>query len=78
TLQRLWARSLVWAAGVRVALHGAEHAQAGRQILVGNHVSGYDVRAGAAAVPRARFVAKQEVRRIPLVGPAAAAAGHVY
>ncbi|MEA3246466.1 MAG: lysophospholipid acyltransferase family protein [Gemmatimonadota bacterium] len=78
TLQRTWARLLVWAAGVRVALHGAEHAQAGRQILVGNHVSWYDVLAVAAAVPRARFVAKQEVRRIPLVGPAAQAAGHVY
>lgn len=78
TLQRTWARLLVWAAGVRVTLHGAEHARAGRQILVGNHVSWYDVLAVAAAVPRARFVAKQEVRRIPLVGLAAQAAGHVY
>ncbi len=78
TMQRVWARLLVWAAGVRVTLHGAEHARAGRQILVGNHVSWYDVLAVAAVVPRARFVAKQEVRRIPLVGPAAAAAGHVY
>lgn len=78
TLQVAWARMLVWAAGVRITVHGAEHARAGRQILVGNHVSWYDVLAVAAAVPRARFVAKREVRRIPLVGAAAAAAGHVY
>jgi 1-acyl-sn-glycerol-3-phosphate acyltransferase len=78
TMQLAWARILVRAAGVRVTLHGAEHARAGRQILVGNHVSWYDVLAVAAVVPRARFVAKQEVRRIPLVGPAAAVAGHVY
>lgn len=78
TLQRMWARMIVWAAGVRVVLHGTEYASGERQILVGNHVSWFDVLAVAAAVPRARFVAKREVRRIPLVGPAAAAAGHVY
>ncbi|MCC7194784.1 MAG: 1-acyl-sn-glycerol-3-phosphate acyltransferase [Gemmatimonadaceae bacterium] len=77
-MQQAWARGLVWAAGVRVVLHNAEYARAGRQILVGNHVSWYDVLAVAAAIPRARFVAKREVRRIPLVGSAAAAAGHVY
>jgi 1-acyl-sn-glycerol-3-phosphate acyltransferase len=78
TLQRLWARSFVWAAGVRVIVHGAEHARAGKQIIVGNHVSWYDVFALAAAIPRCRFVAKREVKRIPLIGPAAEAAGHVY
>ena len=78
TLQQAWARIIVWAAGVRVVVHGAEHASAGRQILVGNHVSWFDVLCIAAAVPRARFVAKREVRRIPLIGPAAGAAGHVY
>ncbi len=77
-LQRTWARMIVWAAGVRVVVHGIEHARAGKQILVGNHVSWFDVLALAAAIPRCRFVAKREVRRIPLVGPAAGAAGHVY
>ncbi|HVZ47468.1 MAG TPA: lysophospholipid acyltransferase family protein [Gemmatimonadaceae bacterium] len=78
TMQRLWARMIVWAAGIRVVAHGAEHASAGKQIIVGNHVSWFDVLAVAAAIPRARFVAKREVRNIPLVGPAAGAAGHVY
>jgi len=77
-MQRTWARMIIWAAGVKVVVHGIEHARAGKQILVGNHVSWFDVLALAAAIPRCRFVAKREVRRIPLVGPAAGAAGHVY
>lgn len=77
-MQRLWARAILWGSGVRVVVHGAEHTRTGRPIVVGNHVSWFDVLAVAAVLPRARFVAKQEVRRIPLVGPAAAAAGHVY
>ena len=40
--------------------------------------SSRDVLALAAAVPRVRFVAKREVKYIPLVGAAAGAAGHVY
>lgn len=77
-LQRTWARCIVWAAGVRVVLHGAEHASADSQILVANHVSWFDVLILTAAVPRVRFVAKREVRRMPLIGAAAEAAGHVY
>jgi 1-acyl-sn-glycerol-3-phosphate acyltransferase len=78
TLQRTWARAIVWAAGVRVVLHGAEHLGDGKVVLVGNHVSWFDVFALCAALPRCRFVAKQEIRKIPLVGPAAGHAGHVY
>jgi 1-acyl-sn-glycerol-3-phosphate acyltransferase len=78
TLQRTWARLIVWAAGVKIVLHGHEHLSAGQLIIVGNHVSWFDVFCVAAAIPRCRFVAKAEVRRIPLVGAAAAAAGHVY
>ncbi|MDA1081981.1 MAG: lysophospholipid acyltransferase family protein [Gemmatimonadetes bacterium] len=77
-LQRSWARLIIWAAGVKVVLHGEEHIRTGKQIIVGNHVSLFDVLALCAAVPRCRFVAKHEIRRIPIVGPAAGAAGHVY
>lgn len=76
--QRTWARLIVWGAGVKIVLHGREHLSGGREIIVGNHVSWFDVFAVAAAIPRCRFVAKSEVRRIPFIGPAAAAAGHVY
>jgi 1-acyl-sn-glycerol-3-phosphate acyltransferase len=76
--QRCWAAMIVWGAGVRVVVHGAEHVQGGKRILVGNHVSWFDVLTLCATLPRCRFVAKQEVRKIPLVGPAAGHAGHVY
>jgi 1-acyl-sn-glycerol-3-phosphate acyltransferase len=78
TMQQTWARLIIWASGVKVVLHGIEHASAGKQIIVGNHVSWFDVFALSAALPRCRFVAKQQVRKIPLIGPAAGAAGHVY
>lgn len=78
TLQRTWARMIAWAAGLRVVVHGLEHASAGKQVLVGNHVSWFDVIALCAAIPRCRFVAKREVGRVPIIGPAARTAGHVY
>ena len=78
TMQQTWARLIVWSAGVKIVLHGADHATGGKRILVGNHVSWFDVFCLAAALSRCRFVAKEEVRKIPLVGPAAAHAGHVY
>lgn len=76
--QQTWARLIVWAAGIRTVVHGVEHISSGRDIIVGNHVSWFDVLCLSAVLPRCRFVAKQEVRKIPLVGPAAGAAGHVY
>lgn len=78
TLQRWWARMIIWGAGVKVVVHGHEHLSDGQQIIVGNHVSWFDVFCVAAAIPRCRFVAKAEVRRIPLIGRAAGTAGHVY
>jgi len=78
TMQQTWARLIIWGSGVKVVLHGLQHATSGKQIIVGNHVSWFDVFSLAAALPRCRFVAKQEVRKIPLIGRAAGAAGHVY
>lgn len=77
-VQNAWARAIVWAAGVKVVVHGAEHVRGEQRIIVGNHVSWFDVFALASVMPRCRFVAKREVRSIPLVGPAAGIAGHVY
>lgn len=49
----------------------------GRALLVANHVSWLDVLAVLAVSP-ARMLAKREVRRWPLVGALAAAAGTVF
>lgn len=70
-IPRWWARTLLWAAGVSVRVHGAEWARGGApRIFVGNHVSWFDVLASAAALPRGKYVAKAELFRIPVFGQA--------
>jgi 1-acyl-sn-glycerol-3-phosphate acyltransferase len=78
-IPRWWARWLLWSCGVRVEVQGLEHLSPDRaQIIVANHVSWFDVLALAARTPkRYRFVAKQELARIPLFGHAWQAAGHI-
>jgi 1-acyl-sn-glycerol-3-phosphate acyltransferase len=76
----IWARALLRAAGVRVRVVGAdrlvESARSPR-IFASNHVSWFDVFVLASLVPRFAFVAKIELLRIPIFGPAARAVGTV-
>jgi 1-acyl-sn-glycerol-3-phosphate acyltransferase len=75
----LWAKSVLVVGGVRVKEHGLEHRPRGKGALyISNHVSWFDVFALAAVVPRATFVAKRELRRLPVFGAGAAAAGIVF
>jgi 1-acyl-sn-glycerol-3-phosphate acyltransferase len=78
-LARTWARWVLWASGTRVRIEGAEHIRTDKpKIIVSNHQSWYDVFALAANIPGPyRFVAKQELARIPLFGHAWRAAGHI-
>ena len=74
-----WARVACWAAGVRIVVHddaGIEQREG--MVYIANHVSWFDVFALAATLPRYSFVAKSELRRIPVFGAAAAAAGIVF
>lgn len=76
---RTWARSLIRAGGVRVVLHGAEHIQRERgAVYASNHVSWFDIFAIASVLPRYTFVAKAELRRIPIFGWGAEGAGVVF
>ncbi len=75
---RWWARGVLWASGVRVVMHGAEHQRGGNHVIVANHVSWFDVLALAAVLTRVKFVAKAELSRIPLFGRAIRAAGMVF
>jgi 1-acyl-sn-glycerol-3-phosphate acyltransferase len=75
---RNWAASIIRTAGVRVVIHGAGNLPAGGAVCICNHVSWFDVFAVASTLPRATFVAKQELRKIPMFGPAAEAAGIVF
>ncbi len=84
---RRWARLLLWITGVRLRVSGRELPEAlactgveawsqGRLVLA-NHVSWLDIFAIDAALP-ARFIAKAEIGRWPLVGWMVTAAGTLY
>lgn len=79
-IPRLWARWQLWAAAVHVHVEGLEWIRPDRpQVIVSNHESWYDVFALMATVPkRYRLVAKAELRKIPLFGPACRAVGNVW
>jgi 1-acyl-sn-glycerol-3-phosphate acyltransferase len=73
-----WARWVLWGAGTPVLIDGAERIPPGPVVYASNHSSMFDIWALAAALPGSiRFVAKQELARIPLLGWAMQAAGHV-
>lgn len=74
---RVWARLLLAAAGARVVIHGDQYRRGDRHIFVGNHVSWFDVFAMAAHLRWFKFVAKAELFRIPLFGPAMRHAGMI-
>lgn len=76
---RTWARTICRVAGARVVLHGAEHIERTRgTVYVSNHVSWFDIFAIASVLPRYTFVAKAELRRIPIFGWGAEGAGVVF
>jgi len=76
---RLWARSIDWAAGVRVRVHGVEHLEGLHgAVFIANHVSWFDISALASEVPWCSFIAKSELRRIPLFGFAAQCVGIIF
>ena len=78
-VQWFWARSLTAAGGVRRRIHGAEHIQRDAAcVYVANHVSWYDVFVLASVLPRWSFVAKAELRKIPIFGRGAEAVGTVF
>jgi 1-acyl-sn-glycerol-3-phosphate acyltransferase len=79
-IHRNWARSVLGAAGVRIEAKGLEHVHEGRAyVFVSNHQSFFDVWTMMATLPASiRFVAKQELARIPIFAAACRAAGHVF
>jgi 1-acyl-sn-glycerol-3-phosphate acyltransferase len=76
---RTWARSLCTAAGARVVVHDPERMLHGRgAVYASNHVSWFDVFAIASVLPRYTFIAKAELRKIPIFGIGAESAGVVF
>jgi len=74
-----WARAIMRASAIPLQLEGRENLRADSpQIVVCNHVSGYDIFALAAVVPAPfSFVGKKELDSIPFFGRAWRAAGHI-
>jgi 1-acyl-sn-glycerol-3-phosphate acyltransferase len=76
---RLWARSLVAAAGIDLAVENAEVLDPGkRYILVSNHHSYFDIPCIFAAIRQPiRFMAKVSLFKIPIFGWSLARAGFI-
>jgi 1-acyl-sn-glycerol-3-phosphate acyltransferase len=73
-----WAGALIRGAGVEVILHGEDNITAGGGVYICNHVSWFDVFAIASKLKRCTFVAKHELRSIPVFGWGAESAGVVF
>jgi 1-acyl-sn-glycerol-3-phosphate acyltransferase len=80
SVHRGWAGALLRASGVRVRVEGQENLPSREgAILVANHQSNFDIFALLASLPVSiRFVAKQELSKIPLLAQAMRSAGHVF
>ena len=66
---RWWSSAVLWAAGIKVRVHGMENAATGQpHIFASNHVSWFDVPALAKILPRYKFVAKAELFKVPIFG----------
>jgi len=76
---RTWARSVLISGGARVHLHNPERLSKEQgAVYISNHVSWFDVFVLAAELPHYSFIAKSELRKIPLFGYGAEAAGIVF
>jgi 1-acyl-sn-glycerol-3-phosphate acyltransferase len=78
---RRWGKRLVSAAHVPVRLAGFDRVppQGAPVVFASNHQSWFDIFLLLALLPtQVRFVAKQELERIPFLGRAMRAAGHIF
>ena len=75
-----WCRGIMRMSGVRLVVHNPERMSSATEgrVYISNHVSWFDIFALASIVPRYTWVAKQELKRIPLFGRAAVTAGIVF
>jgi 1-acyl-sn-glycerol-3-phosphate acyltransferase len=79
SISRLWARMILLTCGVRAEIDGLEHlAGLDSYVLVSNHQSMFDIFSICAYMPgEPRFVAKQELSRIPIIGFVMRRSGHI-
>jgi 1-acyl-sn-glycerol-3-phosphate acyltransferase len=77
--RRLWAPAMLWVAGTRVEVLGMEHVDPTRPTLyASNHQSSIDIPVLFVALPvNLRFIAKEQLRWVPLIGWYLQLAGHI-
>jgi 1-acyl-sn-glycerol-3-phosphate acyltransferase len=74
-----WSYWVLKAAGVKVIVRNPERvSRTESRVYVSNHVSWFEIFALATVIDRYRFVAKQEIRRVPLFGRAAGEVAAIY
>ncbi len=74
-----WCRAILRIAGVKVQVHNPERlSETDGHVYIANHVSWFDIFTLAAVVPRSTWIAKAELRRLPLFGRAAETFGIVF
>jgi 1-acyl-sn-glycerol-3-phosphate acyltransferase len=77
-IPRWWSASVLWAAGIKIRIHGWENSGGGQpRIFASNHVSWFDVPALAKILPRYKFVAKAELFKVPIFGAGMRAVGMI-
>jgi 1-acyl-sn-glycerol-3-phosphate acyltransferase len=76
----LWAKCLAWVSWVRIRVEGRENARPGQSyVILTNHQGDYDVLALYGYLHlQFRWVIKQELRKVPFLGWACAAIGHIF
>jgi 1-acyl-sn-glycerol-3-phosphate acyltransferase len=74
-----WAKTILWICGVKVNVKGLENVESEvPRVYMTNHESYFDIFALFAYLPvNIKFILKQELMRIPLLGFAMKSAGHV-
>lgn len=75
-----WARLGLWLSGIRVRIEGRENVEAGQSyVIVANHLSHIDIWLlyGYLGLDF-RWVMKQELRHVPVIGISCATLGHVF
>ena len=75
----IWAPFLVWMSGAKLVVHGQQNVDRTRPtVYVSNHQSTFDIPVMFVALPvNFRFVAKQQLRWVPVLGWYMWLAGHV-
>jgi len=74
-----WSYWVLKAAGVKIVVRNPERvSRTESRVYVSNHVSWFEIFALATVVDRYRFVAKKEIRSVPLFGKAAGEVAAIY